>query len=213
MTTFQKLCQIEKSLICHLLLGGTASDEVGRKMIAICISCALEDSRIHTNMIANDLSPQDFCEIYRTSIESLMPNPCIIAGDLLLAPTLLFIEPVRLEELLGLLRAENTDRIGSINDETVTWYVGEIHNFHKQMNGEADFEAFGYTRMVEEMIAKTNMSKPELSAHLVATVQNLKDTGKLNTTSTSTTTGGCMQCLVTAGLFFNFLYYLLIEGV
>jgi hypothetical protein len=93
----------ENLLIKHLSLGGDVRDLTGKNLVGQQILAVWNKEGIRDLCAAHSITMEDFCEIYSTCIERLMPNPCISGGGgvVMLAPTLFLLEDWRIRELLG----------------------------------------------------------------------------------------------------------------
>jgi hypothetical protein len=135
----------DKEVINHLSRGGSVYDTVGNQLIVKFVNEALKTSTIREAMQRYDFDANDLCVIYAESINSLMPNPCISGGGVpMLAGSLAFIEPFRIEAFLGQVRhrLENGMTLEQRQDilkqcaaeaTAITWHA------HTQAKGEAKF--------------------------------------------------------------------------
>jgi hypothetical protein len=138
------LAILDKRVMNHLSRGGSVYDDVGRQLVGKFVNEALKTPSIREAMHRYDFDANDLCVIYAESIDSLMPNPCIETGGPMLAGSLAFIEPFRIEAFLGQARhriedgmtpKERQDVLKQCAGEAtaVTWHM------HTQMRGEAAF--------------------------------------------------------------------------
>jgi hypothetical protein len=133
----------EKPLLDHLQRGGDVFDPVGRELVAKCAGVAYKDSEVAAIAQRHDISLNDIAIIYASMIKSLIPNPCIKSGGLLLVPTLFFMEPIRFE---GLASEIATRTRGSATDEKQQTLINlsiasarETWQTHTAGRGEAAF--------------------------------------------------------------------------
>lgn len=135
---------LDKRVMNHLSRGGDVYDDVGRQLVAKFVNEALKNSLIREAMHRYKIDANDLCVIYAESIDSLMPNPCIESGGPMLAGSLAFIEPFRIESFLGQVRHRLEEDMTPQERQTVlkqcaaeatavTWHS------HNQMRGEARF--------------------------------------------------------------------------
>jgi len=140
----------DKDVMRHLSLGGSVYDAVGSQLIVKFVNEALKTSRIREAMHRYDFDANDLCVIYAESIDSLMPNPCIGLGVPMLAGSLAFMEPYRIEAFLGQVRhqLENGMTLEQRQEvlkqcaaeaTAITWHahtkaMGEAR-FHRDPNG------------------------------------------------------------------------------
>ncbi len=134
----------EKRLLNHLQLGGTVTDSVGKQLVGRFAQKAWADSHIRSICQRYDFDFEDVCVIYAAMIQSLMPNPCISSGGLLLVPTLFFMEPFRLEAMLSQLHGDLQGRVGQERREfiieTAEAAANECWISHTMARGEAPFK-------------------------------------------------------------------------
>jgi hypothetical protein len=135
---------LDKRVMNHLTRGGSVYDDVGRQLVAKFVNDALKTPSIREAMHRYDFDANDLCVIYAESIDSLMPNPCIESGGPMIAGSLAFIEPFRIEAFLGQVRHRMEDGMTSQERQAVlkqcaaeatavTWHM------HTQARGEATF--------------------------------------------------------------------------
>jgi hypothetical protein len=91
----------EKRLIEHLRLGGTLDDLVGGELLQRVMSAAGGDADVRMVIESHRCNFEEIRQLYAGIIRGLMPNPCIQAGVIMLTPTLLLLEPIRLNALLA----------------------------------------------------------------------------------------------------------------
>jgi len=134
----------EKRLLNHLQLGGSVTDDVGRQLVMRFAQKAWSDSQIRAICERQGFDLEDICVIYAAMIQSLMPNPCIAAGGLLLVPTLFFMEPFRLEAMLSQLHRDLQGRVGTERRAFIIEIASEAARqcweAHSAARGEARFE-------------------------------------------------------------------------
>lgn len=94
----------EKRLLKHLAAGGSVDDATGQSFVAAFVNRALTDSEVMEVVRRTGTGPAELRFLYTVMIRVLMPNPAIKCGGPLLVPTLVFMEPHRLELLLKLCR-------------------------------------------------------------------------------------------------------------
>lgn len=141
------LALIDKRLMRHVAFGGSAHDEIGMKIVTKFVYEALKTPLVVYSMQQYDFKIADLCEIYATSVDNLHPNPCIKAGGPMLAGSLTFIEPSRLEELLqtiherSALAFSEAGRLEVIQECTTT-ATGIAWETHTRAFGEAKFETY-----------------------------------------------------------------------
>lgn len=95
----------ENLLIQHLSLGGNVRDLTGKNLIGQQILAVWNKGGIRDMCAAQGITMDNFCDVYCTCIERLMPNPCIKAGGgaIMLVPTLFLLEDWRIHEFLAKL--------------------------------------------------------------------------------------------------------------
>ena len=107
MTSF-RLGMLDKHLLAHLERGGTLADEIGETLLRRFLHRALKNADIKRAVEEYGFNQTDLTLLYRTMVESLMPNPAIKSGaqhlSRMLAASLPFYEPVRLDEILRIAR-------------------------------------------------------------------------------------------------------------
>jgi hypothetical protein len=91
----------EKRLIEHLHLGGSLKDVVGGELLQRVISAAGSNPDVRAVVEAHGSNFEEVRQLYAGILKQLMPNPCIQSGSIMLAPTLLFMEPQRLKALFS----------------------------------------------------------------------------------------------------------------
>ncbi len=102
----------EKKLLRHIELGGTTVDAVGRELVLAFVQNAQKEPEIRRLLSEHNLTVAEMAAMYAAIIMDLMPSPAINAGGPLLAPTLLFMEPQKLEMLLVEFRRESVGLSG-----------------------------------------------------------------------------------------------------
>lgn len=143
------IAKIGESLRLHLSLGGTTSDEVGRKLIKKYAETAIIIDEIQAVAQRHSVSTEDFEIILKSSIDALMagdkPNPCIMCGPFpMLTGSLIFQEPFRLKALLEIVAAQvSADMTKGERDEILKAVTVEMtiqtYVMHNAARGEAKF--------------------------------------------------------------------------
>ena len=98
----------EKKLLRHLELGGTVVDPVGRELGLAFMQAANKEPEVRKLLAEHHITSAEMAFTYASIIADLMPNPAINVGGPLLVPTLLFMEPQKLEMMLTEFRREST---------------------------------------------------------------------------------------------------------
>lgn len=129
----------EKRLLHHLQVGGSVQDEVGRQLVGRFAHKMWAQSEIKSILTQYEFTLQEIALMYAETIHSLMPNPCIEKGGPLLVPTLFFMEPHRLENLLLEVRR---DTKGLSQEQRLSVLV-ERSTFLARLTQEANDEAKG----------------------------------------------------------------------
>lgn len=134
----------EKPILNHLSMGGDIVDAVGQALVAKFATKALNDASISAMAARYRISHDDICIIYASMIRSLMPNPCIESGGLLLVPTLFFMEPFRFTALASAIAArtqglDDRSRIEKMIELSVA-HAQHTWDAHTEGRGEAKFE-------------------------------------------------------------------------
>lgn len=96
-----KLSLIDKQVIQHIRQNGRMTDQVGKELAVKFIQAALTVPTIKDAAKQYNFTSEDLCVAYVTMIECLRPNPTIMAGGPMLAATLPFMEPFRMEAFMG----------------------------------------------------------------------------------------------------------------
>ena len=151
MSIFYPLARISETIKTHLSLGGGINDAVGSELVQKYVAAAVRIDEIATLIRTWGFSQRDMEAIFAASISSYMqgdsPNPCIKAGPFtMIAGSLLFQEPFRLEALLESISARldnsncdtEADRERVIYEESVK-ATSEIWLSHTMQLGEARF--------------------------------------------------------------------------
>jgi len=133
----------EKRLMEHLRRGGTPVDAVGRELVQQFVAKASRDSDVHRIIVELQPTTGELELVVVSSIASLMPNPCIQVGGPMLVPTLLFMEP---EKLRDLLVSVNRDSRGVSLDERFRLLTSRsmelaalIQSAHDEARGPVNF--------------------------------------------------------------------------
>ncbi len=105
-----RLANCDTRLLHHLRRGGGRTDEKSGVLIYELIREALSDRQVSLAANEHGFSEEDLYSLYLGMLLSL-PNPCIKTGSgprapIMLAASLPFMEPPRLNAMLGALREE-----------------------------------------------------------------------------------------------------------
>ena len=95
-----EIAMAEKRLQDHLRRGGSTTDTAGAQLVRVLIERFSRDPNIRAAMDAQHITVDDLAAMYAAAVADLMPQPCIDGPPVILAPTLLFMEPARLRDLL-----------------------------------------------------------------------------------------------------------------
>ena len=101
-----KLCMCDGRIVDHLRRGGSLGDLVGRQLVVKFIHLALQDARIAQACSRFGFDADDLCRLYSDMVTALLPNPAIKGGGTMLAASLVFIEPFRIETMLSQMSHE-----------------------------------------------------------------------------------------------------------
>lgn len=101
-----KLCMYDGRIVDHLRRGGVLGDLVGRQLVAKFVQQALSDAKIAQASARFNFDAEDLCRLYSDMVTALMPNPAIKGGGTMLAASLPFIEPFRIEMMLSQMSHE-----------------------------------------------------------------------------------------------------------
>lgn len=131
-------------IIHHIQLGGTVHDLVGQQLVGKFIHESMEDKDIKRIALSNDFLADELALIYVSMVDCLMPNPCIICGANMLAATLPFMEPFRLEEILRRVNRDADGLTGGKRNEVIIKIAEQnaktIWTSHTASRGKAKFE-------------------------------------------------------------------------
>jgi len=94
------IAMAEKRLMRHLQRGGVVDDPVGLDLTRGVIAKASADNDVQQVIRDREATPDEMRVMYQFVIDGLMPNPCMNVSGPMLVPTVLFLEPHRLDELL-----------------------------------------------------------------------------------------------------------------
>ncbi len=95
-----KISLKEKPIIDHVVARGTIDDPQGQRLVEEFIATALSDKQIRRITDRRHCDAEVLRLIYSEMIRWLIPNPCINAGGPMLAATLPYMEPARLETII-----------------------------------------------------------------------------------------------------------------
>jgi hypothetical protein len=96
-----RLAIIDKRIMWHIGMNGRITDQVGMQLAMQFVQEALKDPTISKAARQYGFTSEDLVVIYGAMVEGLLPNPCIEGGGPMLAATLPFMEPFRIESLMG----------------------------------------------------------------------------------------------------------------
>jgi len=99
---------IDKQVMQHVRLNGSMTDQVGKELAVKFVQAALKVSTIKDAARQYNFTSEDLCVAYATMIECLRPNPTIISGGPMLAASLPFMEPFRIEAFMGTVHQQLT---------------------------------------------------------------------------------------------------------
>lgn len=139
-----KLATIDKQVIQHLKMNGSMDDAVGIQLTTTFIAAAMSKPEIASAANQFRVTPQELAVAYVAMIECLS-NPTINAGGPMLAATLLFIEPFRLEAFMQYVYQEAAfepcpqTRLRVIVDRA-EFEAERIWGTHTAARGECAFE-------------------------------------------------------------------------
>ncbi|MBI2421738.1 MAG: hypothetical protein HYV27_02830 [Candidatus Hydrogenedentes bacterium] len=103
----------EKPLLEYIRRGGTLTDPRGMQHVAQFVRKASKGKHIQAILDRYHFDIEDLCQIYAVMIQSLMPNPCIECGGNMLAATLPFAEPERLDVMISQMTHDLSPALGS----------------------------------------------------------------------------------------------------
>lgn len=137
------LAMIDKEIMEFLRLGGMIESATGTGLIAKFISKALSDAEIKKIATASDIDATTLTLMYSHMLRKLMPDPTIKSGGPLLVPTLVFMEPFRLQEILDIgwrptASRSIAERRGMLL-EKATRVAGVIYTAHLEGRGPSGF--------------------------------------------------------------------------
>jgi len=139
-----KLAMIDKQVAQHIRMNGRMTDQVGMKLAMKFVEEALKDSTIKDAAQEYGFTAEDLSLVYASMIEGLRPNPCIECGGPMLAATLAFMEPFRIESFLRAAHYELEGDISSQERRKMIMDKARAHaqliwNTHTMARGEAPF--------------------------------------------------------------------------
>lgn len=139
-----KLSLIDKRVIDHIAENGSTTDQIGKELIVRFVRHAMKNPTIRAAADKHDFDAEDLCVIYATMIDSLMPNPTIMSGMPMLAASVPFIEPFRIEAFMSQVRREFTQQMSPFERREVirqyaTVTAHTIFDSHTAARGEAPF--------------------------------------------------------------------------
>lgn len=138
----------DKRIIEHLRSGGAITDLKGRALVAKFVYSAMKIKKINMAVQRYGFDAEDICILYAGMIISLLPKPCIRVGGPMLAATLPFIEPHRLETTLSQLSREITSTMSTDQRQEVILEHAHAHAqviwaSHTAAMGESDIVVSG----------------------------------------------------------------------
>jgi hypothetical protein len=164
-SAFFPLVDIDQRIQLHLRLGGSVRDEVGQflisRFIEVFLKIGSENSeklsqgdllfieRLRDGTDGSRLTRAELEIVLSSSIEGLMPNPCIRSVGPILAGALMFREPVRNRCGLAMLAEEVSQRCmpslsaverTEIIREISIEFAKEIQNIHDLARGACEFD-------------------------------------------------------------------------
>jgi hypothetical protein len=111
-------------------------DPVFQNAAAKFVSLAMQDNEIISCVNRSGLSTSEMCCLYIFGVTAQLPNPLILSGGKMLAISLVFIEPLRLRELLEAIGRRISPQMGPserlvviascVND--VTSLIKKVHD-------------------------------------------------------------------------------------
>lgn len=95
-----KLFMLDKRIMQHIAMNGSMTDPVGKDLTLQFIRAALGVHTIRNAALKYSFTADDLSVIYSEMVEGLRPNPTIRGGGPMLAATLPFVEPFRIEAFM-----------------------------------------------------------------------------------------------------------------
>jgi hypothetical protein len=141
------MCLVDKDITRHLQFSGHIDDDWGLLQVENFINQALKKSENISLAEKYGCTKYHFIYIYVCCIRALGINPCLKAGiSSMLVPTLIFLEPQRLDELLNnivILTRMNGEQFEQATEKTSSLMAIQIQNTHDLHYGESDFRIVG----------------------------------------------------------------------
>ena len=141
------MCLVDKDITRHLKFSGHIDDEWGLLQVENFINQAFKKSENVSLAEKYGCTKYHFIYVYVCCIKALGINPCFKAGiSSMLVPTLIFLEPQRLDELLKniyLLTSINKEEFEQAAEKVSAQMAIQIQNTHDLHYGEFDFRIVG----------------------------------------------------------------------
>lgn len=104
--SLRKAARIDKKIIAHLTHGGSITDVVAESLISGLLRESLENKAIANAVAFHRIPVSLLVRVYQESFQELLPSPLIRHGNIILVPSLPFIDednfPIILDTLCGL---------------------------------------------------------------------------------------------------------------
>lgn len=139
-----KLAMIDKQIMQHIRMNGSMTDLPGKELTVKFVQAALKNETIRDAARQYNFTSEDLCAAYATMVECLRPNPTIIAGGPMLAATVPFIEPFRMEAFMGTVHQQCAPGTAAQERRRIIIELAEesayaVWKSHTAARGEAPF--------------------------------------------------------------------------
>ena len=140
-----RLAMIDKQIMRHIRMNGSTLDQAGKVLVLKFVQTALKNAEIRDAARQYNFTTEDLCAAYSIMVESLRPNPAIIAGGPMLAASLPFMEPFRIESLMGSVHQQippcsPLQERRELIAEMAEMHAAAVWNSHTDARGEAEFK-------------------------------------------------------------------------